>query len=98
MKKSNTRTVVSIEEHLKVAGFQTIKAVGEKHIHASGADDFDKSHAAFLQGAGKVSAFRMEACPEPILIVFRPAVEEPAAAPAEVNEPETLNPEPSTDN
>jgi uncharacterized protein YbjT (DUF2867 family) len=90
-RKGDMNVAASLEAQLKSAGFQTIKAVGEKHIHASGADDFGKSHAAFLQSAGKVSAFRMEACPEPILIVFRPAVEEPAEAPAEVNEPETDN-------
>jgi hypothetical protein len=86
MKKSNTSKVVSIEEQLKAAGFKTIKAVGEKHIHASGSDDFGKSHAAFLQAAGNISAFRWECCPAPVLVVFRPEVEEPAD-PSAVSEP-----------
>jgi hypothetical protein len=63
----------TLEQQLKKAGFKTVIAVGEKHLHASGAADFGKAHAAFLQAAGNAHAFRWECAPEPVLVVFNDA-------------------------
>ena len=71
MKKITT----SIEEQLTAAGFQTLEKRGEKILIASGAEDFCKSHAAFLQAADKhtslIGCSRLDQLGGPVLIVHR---------------------------
>ena len=77
--KGDTPVAASLEELLKEAGFQTLETPAPHVIHASGAEDFGKAHAAFLQAAGKHAAFidsrKFCTVPQPILIVHREAVE-----------------------
>jgi len=69
------KSEVSLIDLLHDAGFETTVEVSPRIIHASSADDFGKSHAAFLQSAGKnpalLGCFRFECVPAPLLIVHR---------------------------
>jgi len=80
----------TLEELLKKAGFQTLETPAPHVIYASGTDDFGKSHAAFLQSAGKHPAFidsrKFSTVPRPVLIVHRRMAEEVRDQRSEVSE------------
>ena len=99
MKKQKSDRKSAIINLLKDAGFKTINAVGQKHIHASGADDFAKSHETFLQSAGKINAFKFSTFSQPVLVVHVETWEGTKADTGISNtELPTPNPEPETDN
>lgn len=87
----------SLEDLLKKAGFQTLETPSPHVIHASGAEDFGKAHAAFLQAAGKnvaiIDSRKFCTVPKPILIVHRRPVE----TVHDVETPATGNEQPATD-
>jgi hypothetical protein len=72
---------ISLIDLLHNAGFETTVEINDRIINASGAEDFRKSHTAFLQSAcnhpALAGCLRFETVPKPVLIVHqRPAAAE----------------------
>ncbi len=89
--KLETRNL-KLEELLNEAGFSKVRKINGRILHASGAEDFGKAHAAFLQAACKspelIGCSRFETVPAPVLVVHRSVAAEVGDQMSEVSEPE----------
>jgi len=97
------KTAATIEDILTSAGFQTLEKRGEKILVASGAEDFGKSHATFLQAAEKHPALlgcsRLDQLGGPVLLVHRSASPKPQNIEQGIsNTEEIVNPQSEIDN
>lgn len=98
-KAAGTQAQSEIVSALKASGFDEIKCIDDRIIHASvsskssignqQSESFCTAHAAFLQNAGNVSAFRFPTATKPVLVIHLdrnyapPASAGPAEPPAD---------------